>query len=94
LQPVRLSALNAVVPVELVLHALPAGLANSLLTELLAQSEGWVAGSWWFGGQQQTAPRSSTTYLLKVRQVAEGWPPQATRHWAKAGHAARSTVTA
>jgi hypothetical protein len=70
LQPVRLSALSAVAPVELVLHALPAGLANSLLTELMAQSEGWVAGSWWFGGQQQTAPRPSTTYWLEVRAGA------------------------
>jgi hypothetical protein len=52
LQPVRLSALSDVAPVELVLHALPANL------------EGWVAGSWWFGGQQHTAPRTSATYSL------------------------------
>lgn len=64
LQPVRLSALRDVAPVELVLHALPANLARGLLTELLTQSEGWVAGSWWFGGQQQTAPRTSATYSL------------------------------
>lgn len=70
LQPVRLSTLSSVAPVELVLHALPAALANSLLTGLLAQSGGWVAGSWWFGGQQQTAPRSSATYSLDPEQVS------------------------
>jgi hypothetical protein len=70
LQPVRLSALGSVAPVELVLHALPAALANSLLTGLLAQSGGWVAGSWWFGGQQQTAPRSSATYSFDPEQVS------------------------
>lgn len=65
LQPVRLSALSTVAPVQLVLQVLPAGLANSLLTELLRQSGAWVAGSWWFAGQQQTAPRYSATYSLK-----------------------------
>lgn len=65
LQPVRLSALASIAPVELVLNALPATLANTLLTQLLAQSkQHFVAGSWWFGGKQQTAPRASATYIL------------------------------
>jgi hypothetical protein len=67
LQPVRLSALSSVAPVELLLQALPPPLANSLLTELLGQSEAWVAGSWWFEGQQQTAPRSSANYILQAQ---------------------------
>lgn len=65
-QHVRLSALASIAPMELVLQVLPGAFANSLLTELLAQSGGWVAGSWWFGGQQQTAPRSSATFSLQV----------------------------
>lgn len=73
LQPVRLSALSSVAPVELVRNALPAALANSLLAELLAQSKGWVAGSWWFGGQQQTAPRSSATYCLGPQVRGRAW---------------------
>lgn len=67
LQPVRLSALSTVAPVELLLQALPNNLANSLLTELMGQSGAWVAGSWWFGGQQQTAPRSSANYILQAQ---------------------------
>lgn len=67
LQPVRLSALGSIAPVELILQALPSALASTLLTQLLAQSGSWVSGSWWFGGQQQTAPRSSATFTLNTQ---------------------------
>jgi hypothetical protein len=74
LLPVRLSALSSVAPVELVMQALPPALANSLLAELLGESGAWVAGSWWFGGKQQTAPRFSATYRLAAQVRALGGP--------------------
>lgn len=81
LQPVRLSALSSVASVELLLQALPSNLANSLLTELLGQSGAWVAGSWWFGGQQQTAPRSSAHYILQAQVRLLGMTHASRRCW-------------
>lgn len=49
---------------ELVKDALPAGLAESLLTEMLAAASGWPQSTWLINGVQHLAARRTLIYAL------------------------------
>jgi hypothetical protein len=77
-QPVRLSALPHIAPVELVCDVFERGFSNNLLAQLLREAEQWVAGSWWFGGLQQAARHTSCVYALDAHQQEQA-PREACR---------------
>ena len=61
--------LRSLTPCEVVRVALPAALANQLLKILLADSASWTRGTWYMGGKEHLAPRTSAYYSLQERQV-------------------------
>ena len=61
--------LRSVTPCEVIRDALPKSLANQLLEILLADAAGWTRGSWFLGGKEHFAPRTSAYYALQDRQV-------------------------
>ena len=62
--------LRCVTPCEVVRGALPAALATQLLKILLADSASWTRGTWYMGGKEHLAPRTSAYYSLQERQVS------------------------
>ena len=56
-------------PCEVVRDVLPLQLSNSLLKLLLADSATWTRGSWYIGGKEHAAPRTSAYYTLDGTKV-------------------------
>ena len=69
--PVTDDELRSLTPCEVVRDALPAKLANSLLRTLLLDAATWTRGTWYMGGKEHVAPRSSAYYTLNDTQVCE-----------------------
>ena len=56
-------------PCEVVRDALPAKLANTLLKDLMSDAATWTRGTWYMGGKEHTAPRTSSYYTLRDVEV-------------------------
>ncbi|KAA6425076.1 MAG: GRF zinc finger domain-containing [Trebouxia sp. A1-2] len=56
--------LRLLTPCEVVRDALPAKLANTLLKGLVSEAVTWNRGTWYMGGKEHTAPRTSAYYTL------------------------------
>ena len=67
--PVTDDQLRSMTPCEVVRNALPAELANTLLRVLLADAANWTRGTWFIGGKEHVAPRTSSYYALQDKQV-------------------------
>ena len=71
--PLMDDELRLLTPCEVVRDALPAKLANTLLKGLVSEAVTWNRGTWYMGGKEHTAPRTSAYYTLhdtKVRSQA------------------------
>ncbi len=67
--PLMDDELRSLTPCEVVRDALPAKLANTLLKGLLSDAATWNRGSWYMGGKEHTAPRTSAYYTLHDTEV-------------------------
>ena len=67
--PVTDDELRSLTPCEVVRDALPVPLANRLLKLLLADCATWTRGTWYMGGKEHAAPRTSAYYTLDSLQV-------------------------
>lgn len=67
--PLADDELRSFTPCEVVRDALPLPLANRLLKLLLADCATWTRGSWYMGGKEHAAPRTSAYYTLDSLQV-------------------------
>ena len=61
--------LRLLTPCEVVRDALPAKLANTLLKGLVSDAATWTRGTWYMGGKEYTAPRTSSYYTLHDTKV-------------------------
>ncbi|KAL0026669.1 hypothetical protein WJX79_002911 [Trebouxia sp. C0005] len=62
--PLMDDELRLLTPCEVVRDALPAKLANTLLKGLVSEAVTWSRGTWYMGGKEHTAPRTSAYYTL------------------------------
>ena len=67
--PLMNDELRSLTPCEVVRDALPAKLANTLLKGLMSDAATWTRGTWYMGGKEHTAPRTSAYYTLHDTQV-------------------------
>ena len=67
--PLMDDELRSLTPCEVVRDALPAKLANTLLKSLMSDAATWNRGTWYMGGKEHTAPRTSSYYTLHDTQV-------------------------
>lgn len=63
--PLMDDELCSLTPCEVVRDALPAKLANTLLKDLMSDAATWTRGTWYMGGKEHTAPRTSSYYTLR-----------------------------
>ncbi|DBB16361.1 TPA: hypothetical protein ACH3X3_014656 [Trebouxia sp. C0006] len=62
--PLKDDELRSLTPCEVVRDALPAKLADTLLKGLMSDAATWNRGTWYMGGKEHTAPRTSAYYTL------------------------------
>ncbi len=67
--PLMDDELRSLTPCEVVRDALPAKLANTLLKGLMSDAATWSRGTWYMGGKEHTAPRTSAYYTLHDTEV-------------------------
>lgn len=67
--PLMNDELRSLTPCEVVRDALPAKLANSLLKGLMSDAATWTRGTWYMGGKEHIAPRTSSYYTFHDTEV-------------------------
>jgi len=67
--PLKDDELRSLTPCEVVRDALPAKLADTLLKGLMSDAATWNRGTWYMGGKEHTAPRTSAYYTLHDTEV-------------------------
>ncbi|KAL0051129.1 hypothetical protein WJX82_002462 [Trebouxia sp. C0006] len=69
--PLKDDELRSLTPCEVVRDALPAKLADTLLKGLMSDAATWNRGTWYMGGKEHTAPRTSAYYTLHDTEEAK-----------------------
>ncbi|DBA81837.1 hypothetical protein WJX77_008979 [Trebouxia sp. C0004] len=68
--PLMDDELRSLTPCEVVRDALPAKLANTLLKGLISDAATWTRGTWYMGGKEHIAPRTSSYYTFPDTEEA------------------------